>query len=70
MTTSRLKHAHPTLTPPRRDRKLRKKGVFDFYWEKGQTHENDEGHVSNGRVYTYHPTKGWRSRRFGEGRSL
>jgi hypothetical protein len=58
MPTNRKKHAHPPLVPPRRDRMLMKHGRWEFRWEKGDYHENDEGRVIDGRVYTYHPTKG------------
>jgi hypothetical protein len=60
---SRKKHPHPKLVPP--------KATWRIWFDKGTKHkektgykENDEGRVINGRIFTYHPTKGWRNRRF------
>ena len=61
MATGRMKHPHPKLVPPRTIwRKRTAKGVT--YKEKVGEEQNDEGRVINGRIFTYHPTKGWRNR--------
>lgn len=63
MSIKRKKHAHPFLVPPRTIwRKWVQKGKQ--YKEKIGYEENDEGRVIDGRIYTYHPTKGWRNRKF------
>lgn len=60
----RLRHGHPALVPPRWDKRLVKHGEYDFRWEKVRFHANDEGRVIDGRIYTYHPRKGWRAREY------
>jgi hypothetical protein len=64
MSNHRKKHPHPRLLPPRT---LWKRWYSSGAWHKQSVtlQENDEGKVVNGRVYSYHPTKGWRSRSVG-----
>lgn len=54
-------HRHPPLKAPR---SLFRRTISQgkYLKEKIATEENDNGKIANGRVYTYHPTKGWRNR--------
>lgn len=62
MTTKRKKHLHPALAIPRVVKQIwfadgkRFKQQVDYQ-------DNDHGTVKDGRIYSYHPTKGWRNRR-------
>jgi hypothetical protein len=53
------------LVPPK---KIYRNVVVDgkVLKEVVKTIDNDEGKIVNGRIYTYHPTKGWRSRAYQE----
>lgn len=63
MAVKRKKHPHPVLVPPRTIwRTWSDKGKR--FKEKAGYQENDEGRVIGGRIFTYHPTKGWRNRAF------
>ncbi len=61
MALRRKKHAHPPLTPPRHDKRYLIVSHSPVR-VRGEYHENDDGKVVDGRVYTFHPTKGWRNR--------
>jgi len=64
MSTERKRHSHPRLVPPRT--LWRRWFSSGTYQKKLVTlQNNDEGKVVDGRVYSYHPTKGWRARAVG-----
>ena len=57
MTTQRKKHAHPVLVPPR----TIPEHFVDGNKIEEKYLENDHGRMIDGRVYSYHPTRGWRN---------
>jgi hypothetical protein len=59
MATARKKHPHPRLMPPKTVWK-RWMDAGKAFKEKVGYIKGDEGRVIGTRLYSYHPTKGWR----------
>lgn len=58
---NRKKHETPRgFRPPGYERKIMEAG--NAYVMTKRPVDNDNGQVIDGRMYVYHPTKGWRNR--------
>lgn len=59
----RKRHEHPKLTIPSSVKRITYHGHrVGWLRQKISESDNDHGRVIAGRVFAYHPTKGWRSR--------
>lgn len=60
MGIKRKRHNHPKLVPPSGMRNVWNDEHTQIIGREYE-HQNDNGKEINGRVYIYHPTKGWRN---------